>query len=112
MASIDSLKDVQQIVKSGQAEGWGQIVELPKNKNKVGLRFPPYTTRRVLKKEVVLRPIQEVFHSAGFTHPGDQNVDAISEGDSYLEWPCLAMHGEISQNWTVVDVPSVIHLLK
>lgn len=69
-------------MKSGQAKVWGQIVELPENKSRVVLGFSPYTNRRALKHEVVIRPIQEVFYSAGFIHPGDQVVVAISEGDS------------------------------
>lgn len=68
-------------MKSGQVEGWGQIVELLENKNIFGLGFSPYTTRRALKHEVVVIPIREVFHSAGFIHPGYQYVVVISEGD-------------------------------
>ena len=60
---------MQQVVKSGQAEVWGQIIELPENKRRVVLEFSPYTNRRALKHEVVIRPIQEVFHSVGFIHP-------------------------------------------
>lgn len=97
-------------MKSGQVEGWGQIVELPENKNRVGLGFSRYTTRRVLKHEFVIRPIQEVFHSACFIHPVDQVVAVISEGNSYPEWPCFVTHGETSQNWIFMDVPSVVHL--
>lgn len=82
VASITSLKDTQQAMKNDQAEGWGQIVKLPKNKNKVSLGLSPYTTRSVLKHEVVIIPIQEVFHNAGFIYPGDKVVAAISEGDS------------------------------
>lgn len=69
-------------MKSGQVEGWGHIVELPENKSKFGLGFSSYTTRRALKHEVNVIPIQEVFHGAGFIHPGDQVIAAISEGDS------------------------------
>lgn len=44
-------------MKNAQAEGWGHIVELPENKNIVGLGFSPYTTGRLLKHEVIIRPI-------------------------------------------------------
>lgn len=57
-ASISSFKDAQQNLKSGQAKGWGKIVELPENKNKVGLGFSPCVARRALKHEYVIRPIQ------------------------------------------------------
>ena len=90
--SIASLKYVQQVVKSDQAEGWEQIVELPENKNRVGLGFSPYTTRRTLNHEVIIRPIQEVFLSAGFINPGDQAITTISEEDSDPEWPCFVTY--------------------
>ncbi|KAK2435637.1 hypothetical protein QL285_020682 [Trifolium repens] len=39
--SMASLKDAQRVVQEGVALGWGQLIQLPKNKYKEGLGFAP-----------------------------------------------------------------------
>lgn len=48
-ASMTSLKDAQQVMENGSSVGWGQVVELAKNKIRVGLGFSPGTTHKYLK---------------------------------------------------------------
>ena len=67
--------------------------------------FHPITAR--VKKEVVVRPIQEVFRSAGFVHP---EVDAVIDDDSEEDLPVFVMHGLACHNWIAVDVPLVMHI--
>ena len=93
-------------MENGQSVGWGQILELVENKNKVGLGFSLDSTCRDLKR------IQEVFHNVGFIHSKDQSAAAILEDDQEQEASNFVTHRLICQNWTIVDVPSVIHLSK
>lgn len=44
-ASMTSLKDTQQVVENYQSVGWGHVVELAENKNRVGLGFSSGSTR-------------------------------------------------------------------
>ena len=107
-ASISSLEDVRQVVESGLVEGWGQVLNLPKNKFGEGLGFHPVSAR--VKRDVVTLPIQEVFRSAGFIHPTLPEVDAIIGDDSEEDLPNFVTHGLVFQNWIAVDVPVVMHL--
>ena len=93
------------MVESGSAEGWGQVLTLPENKSGEGLGFHPVSAR--VKREVVVRPIQEVFRSAGFVHP---EVDAIIDDDSEEDFPVFVTPGLACQNWIAVDVPVVMHI--
>ncbi|XP_050909005.1 uncharacterized protein LOC127122761 [Lathyrus oleraceus] len=104
-ASMTSLKDAQQVV-NGKSSRWGQVVELAKNKNIVGLGFSPSSTRRDLKQ------IKGIFHSVGFIHSKDQSVSAILKDDEEQEASSFVTHGLIYQNWPAVDVPFVVHMSK
>ena len=63
-----------------------------------------------VKQEVVTRPIQEVFRSAGFIHPTPPEVDAIIGDDFEEDLPDFVTHGVVLQNWTTVDIPVVMHI--
>jgi len=97
-----SLKDDQKLVQEGKAEGWGQLVQLPKNKRKEGLGFSTYKSR-------VVNPIEGTFHSAGFIN-APPKINAIVEDQSQEEAPVFVTPGGVCCNWVVVDISSVIPL--
>lgn len=103
---MTSLKDSQQIMENGQSIGWGQVVELAENKNRVCLGFSPGPTCRDLKH------IQEVFHNDGFVHSKDQAAVAILGDDQEQEAPNFVTHELMCQNWTTINVTSIVHLSK
>ena len=84
------------------------MLTLPENNSGEGLGFHPVSTR--VKQEIVTRPIQEVFRSAGFIHPTPPEVDAIIGDDSEEDLPDFVTHGVACQNWIAVDVPIVMHI--
>src|ERR1051325_3796098 len=80
-SSISSYKEAAQIVKDGNAEGWGQVIKPVNNETKAGLGFAPVFPKDKQRDEA-LRPIKEVFHSGGFLNPVLQEVNVITiEGD-------------------------------
>ncbi|XP_058733279.1 uncharacterized protein LOC131604881 [Vicia villosa] len=109
--SISSLKDARQVVQDGSAIGWGQVLSLPNNTFREGLGFSP-TSTRYSKQDIVTRRMQEIFHSGGFDHPTPPEVDAIIENDAEEDSSSFVVHGMVFQNWSVVDVPSVVHISK
>ncbi|GAU51876.1 hypothetical protein TSUD_416610, partial [Trifolium subterraneum] len=74
MASISSLRDAQEVVRNRLSAGWGQVVTLPENKHREGLGFFLSSARL----NVVIKPIEDTFHSAGFIH---SEASAIIEDD-------------------------------
>src|ERR1051325_1807266 len=90
-SSISSYKEVAQIVKDGNATGWGQVIKPVNNETKTGLGFAPVFPKDNQKDET-LRPIKEVFHSGGFLNPVLLEVNVLTnEGDEddlsgYEEW--------------------------
>lgn len=99
------------MVKSGATDGWGEVVMLLEDKSREGLGFSS-SSAKIVKKDAVIRPIQEVFHNGGFIHPTPPEVNDIIEDDSEKDSPYLVVHGVVCQNWTDVDVPSIIHISK
>lgn len=77
---------------------------LPENKSREGLGFSSSSTE-VVNKDVVTRPIPEVFYSRGFIHPTLPEVSVIIEDDPEKDSPDLVVHGLVCQNWTTIDVP-------
>ena len=84
------------------------MLTLPKNKFGEGLGLYPVPTRA--KQDTITCPIQEVFRSSSFIHPTPPEVDAIIEDDSEVDLPNFVAHGLVCQNWTVVDIPSIMHI--
>ncbi|GAU52030.1 hypothetical protein TSUD_418580, partial [Trifolium subterraneum] len=74
MASSSSLRDAQEVVRDRLSAGWGQVVILPENKHREGLGFSLSSAR----PNVVIKPIEDTFHSAGFIH---SEASAIIEDD-------------------------------
>ncbi|MCI45006.1 coatomer subunit zeta-3, partial [Trifolium medium] len=46
-ASISSLKDAQEVIRSGATEGWGSVLSLPGSKFREGLGFSSSTANAV-----------------------------------------------------------------
>ncbi|XP_050909901.1 uncharacterized protein LOC127123744 [Lathyrus oleraceus] len=90
--SMSSLKDAQHVLKNDQSTKWGQIFELPKNRNISGFGFSPGETRRDLNR------IQEVFHSSGFNHSKDHSAAIILEDDEEQGVSNFVTRGSICQN--------------
>src|ERR1044072_5677673 len=80
-SSISSYKEAAQIVKDGNAEGWGRVIKPVNKETKAGLGFAPVFPNDKQRDEA-LRPIKEVFHSGGFLNPVLQEVNILTiEGD-------------------------------
>ena len=58
--------------------------------------------------------MQPNFHSGGFIHGNDQHSAAVIEDNDDEDEACanFVMHGQICNNWVVVDVPTFIHCSK
>jgi len=80
-----SLKDAQKIVRSGKAEGWGQLVQLPENKRKEGLGFSA-------SKSGVFNPTGGTFHSVGFINTPPE-INAIMEDQAEEMIPAFVTPG-------------------
>ena len=99
-----SLKDAQKIVRSGKAEGWGQLVQLPENKRKEGLGFSA-------SRPGVFNPTVGSFHSARFINAPPE-ISAIIEDEAEEAIPTFVTPGGSCYNWIAADIPSVIPLSK
>jgi len=99
-----SLKDAQKIVRSGKAEGWGQLVQLPKNKRKEGLGFSA-------SRPGVFNPTVGSFHSVEFINAPPE-ISAIVEDETEEATPAFVTPGRSCCNWIAADIPSVIPLSK
>ncbi|MCI90275.1 hypothetical protein A2U01_0111567, partial [Trifolium medium] len=62
--------------------------------------------------DVVVKMIEDTFHSTGFIHSPLSEANAIIEDDPEEDSPSFVTHGVVCRIWTAVDVPSVIHLSK
>jgi hypothetical protein len=94
------LKDAQRVVQEGRAPQWGQVLQLPENKNKAGLGFTP-----AARSSVAREPFEDIFRSAGF-------INAIIEDKGDEAPQSYVTPGGICNNWTAVDVPTVTHFSK
>jgi hypothetical protein len=80
-SSISSYKEATQIVKNGNAAGWGQVINPINNETKTGLGFAPVLPK-ANKRDETFHPIKEVFHSGGFLNPIPQEVNVlVDEGN-------------------------------
>ena len=80
-SSISSYKEAAQIVKNGNAAGWGQVINPINNETKTGLRFAPMFPR-ANEGDETLRPIKELFHNGGFLNHIPQEVNVlVDEGN-------------------------------
>lgn len=108
---MSSLKDAQTIIKVGNPEGWGRILELPVNKSKSDLGYHPEQTTQqstpVGGDEMDLS-VPGNFVSAG--HLFQEQVTMIGEDLDTSEADCFVLkkaEGQQLNNWTKVDLPEV-----
>jgi len=80
-----SLKDAHKVVRSGKAEGWGQLVRLPENKHREGLGFSA-------NKPEGFNPTGGTFHSAGFINAPPE-ISAIVEDQAEKVTPVFVTPG-------------------
>ncbi|XP_058751472.1 uncharacterized protein LOC131624533 [Vicia villosa] len=101
-------KDAQRVVAQGSYEGWGQVIELPTNKNKSGLGF---TSQKLKGKESEYgscsKTLHETFQSVGYINPDQQNIAAIIE--DVPECSSFVTRRKDNSNWTSVNISSVVH---
>ena len=111
--SMALFKDAQQVVRKGHSEVWGQIMDPPVNKNKVGLGFSLKNDKgKSMKSKSVAGKYQDIFHSGGYLHPIVFEINAIVEDEAKPEMPNYVTHRFRVQNWITIDVPSCIHVSK
>jgi len=108
-ASISSLKDAQRVIQAGGSAGWGNLIELPKNKRREGLGFVP--SADLPKTKTVVEPIRGTFHSSGFIHALSE-ANAITKDDPEGMPQSFVTPRRVNYNWVVVDIPFVAHLSK
>ena len=108
-----SLKDAQQVVRSGHNAVWGQLVDPPVNKNRTGLGFSSKSGKgEGLKSQSYVNSYDDVFHSGGYLHPIGFGINVVEEDKAEQEVPNYVTHGVQVQNWVTIDVPSCIHVSK
>ncbi|KAI5418536.1 hypothetical protein KIW84_042967 [Lathyrus oleraceus] len=105
-ASMSSLKDMQEVVQVGSTDKWGRVVEVIENKNMAGLGFQ----QGPFKEDV--KVMQQVFHSEGFIHKEEEHSVAIIGYEDEEDNTNFITHGQICNNWVVVDVPIIVHRSK
>ncbi|GAU51349.1 hypothetical protein TSUD_412970 [Trifolium subterraneum] len=87
-----SLKDAQEIVQNVSSAGWGRVVILPENKHREGLGFSP-PSAKTASPNVVAKPIEDIFYSAGFIHLPSPEVNAITEDGTEEDLPSFVTRG-------------------
>jgi len=101
---MTSLKDAQRVVQEGKTAGWGQLVQLPENQKKEGLRFADH-------KATGTSPTEGTFRSAGFINASSE-INVIVQDQPQEEIPAFVTLGRACCNWIAVDIPSAISLSK
>ena len=98
-------------MRNGHSEVWGQIVDPPVNKNRVGLGFSLKNDKgKSMKLKSAAGKYQDIFRSGGYLHPNVSEINAIEEDEAEPEMPNYVTHGVRVQNWITIDVPSCIHV--
>ncbi|KAI5397746.1 hypothetical protein KIW84_063532 [Lathyrus oleraceus] len=105
-ASMSSFKDARKIVEGGQSDKWGRMVEVFDNKSIVGLGFQRGSS------VVRFKGVQLSFRSGGFIHGNEQHLAAVLENHEEEDCTNFVTHGKACNNWTVVDIPVIMHRYK
>ena len=86
-------------MRNGPSNVWGQIVNLPVNKNKAGLGFSAKNGKgENMKPKFALRKYHDVFHSRGYLHPIVPRINAIVEDEEEQKMLNNVTHGVRVQN--------------
>jgi hypothetical protein len=103
---MSSLKDAKKIVEEGNVDQWGRMVEVSDNKGRTGMGFQQgLSTAR-------LEDMQLSFRSGGFIHGNEKHLAAVLEDDEEEDCTNFVMQGKACKNWTVVDIPVIMHRSK
>ncbi|XP_050889273.1 uncharacterized protein LOC127094488 [Lathyrus oleraceus] len=104
-----SLKDALAIIKDGHPQGWGRLLELPSNKDRIGLGYNSQNLRKpapIATGGSVL-PLSENFSSAGYL---DDNRICVVEEEEEEENDGLIFtktDGNGATKWTEFEIPKV-----
>ena len=82
------------------------MVEVSDNKGRTGLGFQKGSST------VRSENMQLSFCSGGFFHGNEQHLAVVLEDDEEEDCTNFVTHGKACDNWTVVDVPVVMHQSK
>ncbi|KAI5431210.1 hypothetical protein KIW84_035393 [Lathyrus oleraceus] len=102
-APMSSFKDAQKVFKDGNSDRCGWMVEVSENKSRAGLGFQQGTS------EIKVEDVQPSFRSGGFIHGNEQHLAAVIVGDEDEDCTNFVTHGKACNNWTVVDIPIIMH---
>ncbi|KAI5419995.1 hypothetical protein KIW84_043967 [Lathyrus oleraceus] len=105
-APMSLLKDAQKIVEEGNVDQWGRMVEISDNKGRIGLGFQKGSS--TARSE----DMQISFRSGGFIHGNEQHLAVVLEDDEEEDYTNFLTHGKACNNWTVVDIPVILHRSK
>ncbi|KAI5444522.1 hypothetical protein KIW84_012959 [Lathyrus oleraceus] len=105
-ASISSNKDAREVTHAGGTDKWGRVIEVVKNKNKVGLGFQqgPFIGD--------VKTMQQVFRNGGFIHEEEQHSNAIIEDEGEGDNVNFVTHRQTCNNWVAVNVLIVVQRSK
>ncbi|KAI5385081.1 hypothetical protein KIW84_071903 [Lathyrus oleraceus] len=98
-----SLKDAKKIMKEGNVDQWGRMVEVSDNKGRTGLGFQKgSSTART-------EDMQLSFRSGGFIHGNEQHLAVVLKDDKEEDCTNFVTHGKACNNWTAVDISVIFH---
>ncbi|KAI5426567.1 hypothetical protein KIW84_032125 [Lathyrus oleraceus] len=103
-ASIASYKQAMEVASSGNAEGWGKMVDFPIKEDKFGIGYQP------LQAEQGVQIGPSTFTSVGLMNHGDVFAADSEDGGSDCDlnnWVRPCAPGEMINNWTAEDVVQV-----
>jgi hypothetical protein len=103
-ALIASYKQALEVVNSGNAEGWGKMVEMPVKEDKFGIGYQPLQSEQGVQKG------PSTFTSAGLMNHGDVFAIGSEDGDSDCDvdnWVRPCAPGEMVNNWIAEEIVQV-----
>ncbi|KAI5390034.1 hypothetical protein KIW84_075384 [Lathyrus oleraceus] len=103
-ASIASYKQALEVVRSGNAEGWGKMIDMPVKEDKFGIGYQPLQSEQGVQKG------PSTFTSAGLMNHGVVFATGSEDGDSDCDldsWVRPCAQGEMVNNWTAEEIVQV-----
>ena len=95
-----SYKQAQEVIQSGNTEGWGKMIELPTKENMFGIGYQPshFSQPKAQNRQ---GPI--TFSSAGIINYGQISAVDDEEGDNDCDidnWICPCVPGKELHDWS------------
>ncbi|KAI5411754.1 hypothetical protein KIW84_056718 [Lathyrus oleraceus] len=106
LSSFSYVEAEDEIVEEGDVDPWGRMVEVSDNKGRTGLGFQKGSS--TARSE----DMQLSFHSGRFIHGNEQHLYVVLKDDEEEDCTDFVTHGKACNNWTVVDVPVILHRSK